>query len=157
VPPKFGSVPSAVLRDSTRKTVLDKAIETVHGYPPPPRGNALISEDQIQAACNLTIRLLQDNDMGIRSVFQDSVPPLHYASSVGALSLVSFCLNQGLDVNQIVEGHGSPLCAAIEGGHNQVTEYLLSRDAVINTSWTHHESLMHYACKISKEGTQRFE
>jgi ankyrin repeat protein len=141
ISPNFGSLPSAALQSIFKGDAL--ATTTVPS-----------SEEKIHAACSLIIRLIQDNNIDIKTAFQDSVPPLYYASYVGSVPLVALCLDQGMDANQVLEYRGPPLAAAIGGDRGQVVDYLLSRGADTNTSWTHYESLVHYACEFFENGVE---
>jgi ankyrin repeat protein len=146
VSPKFGSLPSAALQSVFKGDALFVATKPWYMYGH--KSSSRPDDEEIQAACSLIIRLIQDNEMDIKTTFQDSVPPLYCASYIGSVTLVALCLDQGMDVNQIIESRGPPLAAAIKGDRSQIIEYLLSRGAQTNTSWVHYESIIHYACQF---------
>lgn len=77
----------------------------------------------------------------------ESPKPLCIAASLGFLGIVRLLVEAGADKDAPLPGHGrgrsrsrgpTPLKAAIEGGHVQVVEYLLSVGAADHTQVPHH-------------------
>jgi ankyrin repeat protein len=150
---KLGSVPWAIMQSACKWPVFNTAGELSldrFSY-----GSKQIPEDEIEVACSLVIRIMRNNSMDTQMVFHESDSLLYYASYLGSRPLIDFCLDRGMDVNQIGP-YGPPLAAAIEGNTAQITEYLLSRGANMSTAWTvdvntswarQYESLVHFACE----------
>ncbi|CAE7776980.1 Mtpn, partial [Symbiodinium necroappetens] len=71
-----------------------------------------------------------DASHGVNAVDTHSWSALHYSAASGQLEVCKFLLQQGCDINSTLNDFSTPLMLAVEEGHLNVAQLLLSNGAV---------------------------
>ncbi|MCL4115580.1 UNVERIFIED_CONTAM: hypothetical protein GTU68_017642, partial [Idotea baltica] len=76
----------------------------------------------------------------------DGAPPLWCAAAAGHLSVVSFLVKRGADVNATTKTNSTPLRAACFDGHFEIVEFLVKNSADIEVANRHGHTCLMIAC-----------